>query len=105
MPGVMSAWLLLATSTPTPGPSSTPVVSVPDPDRVTPGAAGFFVMFLLALATIVLIRSMTKHLRKVRYAPDPAATDPGSTAPAAPGPGADDGEQPAEKAGNGAGAP
>lgn len=45
----------------------------PDPDRVTPGLAGFLVMFFLALATLVLIRSMIKHLRKVRYSPDPAA--------------------------------
>jgi hypothetical protein len=71
---VTSAWVLLVTSTPTPGPSS-PVITAPDPDKVTPGAAGFFVMFLLALATIVLIRSMTNHLRKVRYSPDPAAQD------------------------------
>jgi hypothetical protein len=80
---VTSAWALLATSTPSPGPS--PVIA-PDPDRVTPGVAGFLVMFLLALATVVLLRSMTKHLRKVRYSPDPAAADdappPGTDAPA-----------------------
>lgn len=47
------------------------VQTVPDPDKVSPGFAGFAVMFLLAIATIVLIRSMTKHLRKVRYLPQP----------------------------------
>jgi predicted lipid-binding transport protein (Tim44 family) len=72
---VTSAWVLLATATPSPGPSPTPVITAPDPDRVTPGVAGFLVMFLLALATIVLLRSMTNHLRKVRYSPDPAAGD------------------------------
>ena len=70
-----SAWLLLAaTPSPSPGTTSTPVAG-PDPDLVTPGVAGFLVVFLLALATILLMRSMTGHLRKVRYSPDPAAPD------------------------------
>jgi hypothetical protein len=47
------------------------VQTVPDPDRVSPGFAGFSVMFVLAVATILLIRSMTKHMRKVRYLPLP----------------------------------
>jgi hypothetical protein len=47
------------------------VQTVPDPDRVSPGFAGFAVMFLLAVATIVLIRSMTKHMRRVPYLPEP----------------------------------
>jgi hypothetical protein len=38
---------------------------------VSPGLAGFVVTFLLALATLFLIRSMVKHLRKVRYGPQP----------------------------------
>ena len=68
-----SAWLLLAaTPSPSPGTTSTPVAG-PDPDLVTPGVAGFLVVFLLAVATILLMRSMTGHLRKVRYSPDPAA--------------------------------
>jgi hypothetical protein len=65
---VTTSWLaVLATPTPSPG------VQPPDPDRVTPGTAGFLVVFLLALATVLLVRSMTGHLRKVRYSPDPAA--------------------------------
>jgi hypothetical protein len=44
----------------------------PDPAMVSPGFAGFVAVFLLALATVVLVRSMVKHLRKVRYSPDPA---------------------------------
>jgi hypothetical protein len=50
---------------------STTVTTDPNPDKVTPGFAGFSVIFLLAVATIVLIRSMTRHLRNVRYSPDP----------------------------------
>ena len=72
-----SAWFLLAaTPSPSPGTTSTPVRG-PDPDLVTPGVAGFLVVFLLAVATILLLRSMTGHLRKVRYSPDPAAEEPG----------------------------
>ena len=59
----------------------------PDPDSVTPGVAGFLVVFGLALVTILLIRSMTRHLRKVRYSPDPvqqdAPTGSGVTTPTA----------------------
>jgi hypothetical protein len=78
--------LLAATAPPTPGTTSTstPRTTGPVPDLVTPGVAGFLVVFLLALATIVLLRSMTKHLRKVRYSPDPAAEPPGDDR--APGP-------------------
>ena len=47
------------------------VITVPDPDTVSPGFTGFAVMFLLAVATILLIRSMVAHLRKVRYLPEP----------------------------------
>jgi hypothetical protein len=38
-----------------------------DPSTVTPGVAGFLTVFVLAVATWLLIRSMTGHLRKVRY--------------------------------------
>ncbi|HST83241.1 MAG TPA: hypothetical protein VLL08_16010 [Kineosporiaceae bacterium] len=47
------------------------VITVPNPDTVSPGFLGFAVMFLLAVATILLIRSMVAHLRKVRYLPEP----------------------------------
>jgi hypothetical protein len=43
----------------------------PDDSKVSPGIAGFLVTFGLALATWFLIRSMVKHLRKVRYSPEP----------------------------------
>ena len=38
-----------------------------DPRYASPGVLGFLVVFFLALATWLLIRSMTGHLRKVRY--------------------------------------
>jgi hypothetical protein len=41
----------------------------PPPEKVTPGVLGFTVMFVLALATVLLLRSMVGHLRKVRYGP------------------------------------
>ena len=48
----------------------------PPDDTVGPGVGGFLVMFVLALATVLLIRSMVGHLRKVRYSPEPDAGEP-----------------------------
>lgn len=50
----------------------------PDPSQVSPGFAGFATMFLLAVAVILLIRSMVHHLRKVRYGPGPGGEAPDS---------------------------
>jgi hypothetical protein len=41
---------------------------------IGPGLAGFLVIFGLALATVLLVRSMVGHLRKVRYGPGPEGT-------------------------------
>jgi hypothetical protein len=49
------------------------VLAAIDPNSVSPGVAGFLVVFVLGVATWLLIRSMVGHLRKVRYSPDPAA--------------------------------
>jgi hypothetical protein len=49
-----------------------------------PGWLGFLVLFLMAVATYLLIRSMTGHLRKVRYSPDPAAPGAADAPDAAP---------------------
>jgi hypothetical protein len=49
-------------------------------DKVSPGFAGFLAVFVLAVATVLLIRSMVGHLRKVRYSPGPE----GEPAPQAP---------------------
>ncbi|MDQ1624745.1 MAG: hypothetical protein QOJ49_243 [Actinomycetota bacterium] len=35
--------------------------------KVNPGALGFIVVALLGVATYLLIRSMTKHLRRVDF--------------------------------------
>ena len=52
------------------------LAATPDANQVSPGLLGFAVVFGLALATVLLIRSMVYHLRKVRYSPDPAAGRP-----------------------------
>jgi hypothetical protein len=65
---------------------ATTVEQMPDPDRVSPGFAGFAVIFLLALATVLLIRSMVGHLRKVRYLPEPPDPDVPVAQPATPQP-------------------
>jgi hypothetical protein len=49
-----------ATTTPSPGPT------VPDPSSVTPGVAGFLVVFVLAIAVWLLMRNMTGRLRRMR---------------------------------------
>lgn len=61
-----------------------------DPTQIGPGFAGFLVMFFLALAVVVLIRSMVGHLRKVRYSPDPAAEPAAAPTSPQPGPRQDD---------------
>ena len=70
-----AAWLA---TTVDPGTSS-----IPKPDTVSPGFGGFLTMFLLTCATILLVRSMVKHLRKVRYSPEPP--DPAVVTPGRPG--------------------
>jgi len=46
---------------PTPTPSQEPLT----PLTVSPGLAGFIPVFLIALASIVLFLSLTRHLRRV----------------------------------------
>ena len=54
--------LLAATATPTPSPAQL------QPWEVSPGIEGFFWgFFVLALVSIVLFRSMTKHMRRVDH--------------------------------------
>jgi len=43
-----------------------------DPRYASPGVLGFLVVFFLALATWLLVRSMVGHLRKVRYGAEAA---------------------------------
>jgi hypothetical protein len=67
------------------------LAATPDANQVSPGLLGFAVVFGLALATVLLIRSMVYHLRKVRYSPDPAAPRPAAGSPPTDEAGAQDG--------------
>ncbi|MDQ1531566.1 MAG: hypothetical protein QOE37_1671 [Microbacteriaceae bacterium] len=51
---------LFAAPTPSPSPSF-------NPDVVTPGVVGFLVIFLITVATVVLILDMTRRIRRARY--------------------------------------
>jgi hypothetical protein len=53
----------------------TPAAVTPSLETIGPGFAGFLAIFGVAVATVLLLRSMVGHLRKVRYSPDPAAQD------------------------------
>ena len=71
-------------------------------DRVSPGFAGFLADFVLAVATVLLIRSMVKHLRKVRYSPGPEGEPaPQGSPPDVPAPGPADAGAPERAPGKG----
>jgi len=55
---------VLATVAPTPEPTLRPGL---DPNQVTPGPWGFFITLGVAIALFLLIRDMTKRIRRVRY--------------------------------------
>lgn len=76
---------------------ATAVHAVPAPpaEKVSPGLLGFIVVFALALATWLLLRSMVGHMRKVRFSPEPGQ-EPG-TGPGAQQGGGTDGEGDAGK--------
>jgi len=74
--------------------------SPPAPDLVSPGIAGFIVVFGLALATVLLLRSMVGHMRKVRYGPGPPSD---AESGAESGAGSDAGPQPGPPASGAAG--
>ena len=61
-----------------------PTAPQPPDDIVGPGVGGFIAIFILALATVLLIRSMVGHLRKVRYGPGPPDDDAPVMPPAGP---------------------
>jgi hypothetical protein len=46
-----------------------------DKNQVNPGVLGFVVVALLGVATWLLIRSMTRHLRKVDFEEDDAQSE------------------------------
>lgn len=55
---------LLVTAAATPSPI--PTDKVPDASKVSPGLPGFVMIFLLAVAVIILVTSMNKRIRRVR---------------------------------------
>ncbi|MFZ2964797.1 MAG: hypothetical protein WA006_08955 [Rhodoglobus sp.] len=75
-----AAILWLATPTPSPTPSGGI-----DENLVTPGAIGFAVTLLVALATVALVVDMVRRVRRVRYREqvraEIAAERDGATAP------------------------
>lgn len=93
--GLLGAYLiasgaLAGVTTPSPTPSIvSPSVSpslpaqAPDPNSVTPGLLGFLVVFLLALATWLLMRNLTARLRRLRFREEQrqAAQDAGEGPP------------------------
>ena len=65
-----------------------------DPEKVTPGMGGFLVFFALGLASWLLYRSLTRHMRRVdvrsrRLAEEKAADQPGAEATTDTAPGAE----------------
>ena len=44
------------------------VAPAPDPDQVRPGVLGLLVVLGLVVATVFLLRSFTKQLRKIDFA-------------------------------------
>jgi hypothetical protein len=52
-----------------------------DPAQVTPGVLGFLVVVALGLATWVLLRSLGRHLGRVRFDERADGTGTGSTRP------------------------
>jgi hypothetical protein len=62
-----------------------PLAKEVDENKVTPGVLGFIVFAVMALAVWGLMKSMSKHMRKVDFTevPDPAADQPGKADSAA----------------------
>lgn len=59
-------------------------VRVPDADTVSPGFAGFVAIFCLAVATVLIIRAMTRSMRRVKFkADEEARAEAASASPSA----------------------
>ncbi|MFF1694148.1 hypothetical protein ACFVXC_11060 [Streptomyces sp. NPDC058257] len=62
-----------------------PLAKEVDDDKVTPGVLGFIVFAVMALAVWGLMKSMSKHMRKVDFKePAEASTGDGKTSEAQP---------------------
>lgn len=79
---LLTAAILWLADDPTPTP--TPPGAI-DENLVTPGAVGFIVTLLVALATVALVVDMVRRIRRVRYREqvraEIAAERDGATAP------------------------
>ncbi|MGW7271148.1 hypothetical protein ACWGH5_11560 [Streptomyces sp. NPDC054864] len=58
-----------------------PLAKEVDDDKVTPGVLGFIVFAVMALAVWGLMKSMSKHMRKVDFK-EPADSTEGAAKPA-----------------------
>ncbi|MER7932767.1 MULTISPECIES: hypothetical protein [unclassified Streptomyces] len=57
-----------------------PLAKEVDENKVTPGVLGFIVFAVMAVAVWGLMKSMTKHMRKVDFKESPdTKADPGTT--------------------------
>lgn len=66
MHDALAALAYAAAVTPTP----TPTPTLPDPTTVTPGAWGFVITALVAIATILLVWDMIRRIRRGRVRAD-----------------------------------
>ncbi|MFE7844425.1 hypothetical protein ACFUTX_04425 [Microbacterium sp. NPDC057407] len=66
MHDALAAFATAAAATPTPSPTPT----LPDPATVTPGAWGFVITALVAVATILLVWDMIRRIRRGRVRAD-----------------------------------
>lgn len=95
--------VLAVTPTPTPTPQNGGLKPGLSAEQVTPGTLGFLAAFFLAVAGLLLIRSMNKRLRRIRHRAmleEQAAAErgesPGDNGTGDGGPGIDPGDGPAQ---------
>ncbi len=54
------------------------LLAAPDPDQVRPGVLGLLVVLALIAATVLLLRSFTKQLRKIDFDEEPPGDEDGT---------------------------
>jgi hypothetical protein len=89
MPAILGGAPAALTSALTSALAAALAAATPADDKVSPGLAGFLTVFGLALVTVLLIRSMVGHLRKVRYSPEPGQEEQDQPGQQEPGDSAD----------------
>ena len=63
-PFVLASYVIVWIADPTPSPVP---AFTGDVDTITPGVLGFVAIFVIALATVLLLLDMTRRVRRVRY--------------------------------------